>query len=182
MAVVRSLRRFACAALVAGAALAGGCIDEASPPPIKRVEDAGFVPQDGGPPGEDAAVDPDGPIGDGGIEAWAGSWRFSAGSQGVTCGGSISVMGVEGFVLITPSGPRELTLVEDGCSFRFTVVGDTATKNPAGQGCAKWAVPVIPVWTLTMQPDGTLEERLSGSVTLNGEPCTIGGRSTLVHQ
>jgi hypothetical protein len=166
--------------IVMGASFAAGCIEEKTPPPPKGY-DAGTVPQDATPPPVDTAVDPDAahPMSDGGAEAWAGTWQYISGSAGVTCGGSFSAQGVEGFLLIKAAGADALTVEQDGCTFRFALAGDTATKTPPTQACPKWAIPVIPEWTLTMKPDGTLEEKLGGGVSLGGEPCTISGRATL---
>jgi hypothetical protein len=69
-----------------------------------------------------------------------------------------------------------------GCSFTFFLDGDTATVNPPDQACALWDIPTIPNWSLTMQPDGTLQEKLGGTFWRNGEACIISGGSTLVHQ
>jgi hypothetical protein len=97
------------------------------------------------------------------------------------CGASFVVEATEGFLLITSSADG-LTVTEDGCSFRFAVAVDVATQTPPGQPCANWAIPVIPEWTLTMKPDGTLEERIGGRVSVGGESCTIGGKATLRRQ
>lgn len=165
------------------ALFAAGCLEETPPPPKGHVEDAGSVPRDAAPV-DGGAQDSDGsPLSlDGGIEDWVGTWKFVSGSMGLTCGGSFSVQGVEGYLLIEVAGTDGLTVTEDGCTFHFAFAGDTATLSPSGQACPKWAIPVIPEWTLTMQRDGTLEERLSGSVTSGGETCTIGGRATLQRQ
>jgi hypothetical protein len=159
-----------------------GCLEE-TPPPAKGF-DAGTVPPDSGAPPVDSAVASDAPLptSDGGAQGWAGTWQFISGAAGVTCGGSFSAQGVEGYLLITPAGADGLTVEEDGCAFHFALAGDTATKTPPGQACPRWAIPIIPEWTLTMKADGTLDERLGGGVSLGGEPCTISGRATLRRQ
>jgi hypothetical protein len=117
-----------------------------------------------------------------GPDAWAGTWAFVSGSQGIACGNVISVVATSGFLDITPSSSgTQLTVREDGCVFHFTLADVTATSDP-NQACAAWAIPTIPVWTLTMQPDGTLREKLGGRILMNGEVCTISGGSTLVRQ
>jgi len=169
------------AILAASALLATGCL-ESKPSPVDP-----YVPEVGGPPpvadaGTDAVVsdeafDPDA------AAVWSGTWQFVSGSQGLNCSGTISVSGSEGFLSITPEATGAgMTVVEDGCSFRFVLAGDTATETPAGQACAKWAIPVIPEWTLTLQADGTLEEHLGGQVSVNCEPCLISGKSILRRQ
>jgi len=177
--------------LLVFALLAGGCL-EATPPPVKGFigEDSGFAPRptpdasSSGTDGEagDAAPAEAGGAVDGGAAAWAGTWTFTTGSQGVLCGGNLAVIAVSGFIEITPSSSGTLlTVVEDGCSFHFDLVGAVATEEPE-QACAAWSVPTIPIWTLTMQPDGTLREMLGGQVVVGGELCTISGGSTLVRQ
>jgi hypothetical protein len=170
------------------ASLAGGCL-EATPPPVKGVigEDSGFATPptpDASTSSADAGADDAAPAeaGDGGAAAWAGTWTFTSGSQGVLCGGNLAVIAVSGFLDITPSSSGTLlTVVEDGCSFHFDLAGEVATEEPE-QACAAWSVPTIPIWTLTMQADGTLREMLGGTVYMSGERCTISGGSTLVRQ
>jgi hypothetical protein len=185
--VARQHRSFVLALSLVGAVSAAGCIEESPPPPPKHeLEDAGYVPTDAAAP--DLAPSGDGgaaetaPAGDGGIAAWTGTWMYVSGSAGVSCGGSLSLNGVEGYLLITEAEPGALTVLSDGCSFHFTLAGDTATKSPPTQACPKWEVPIIPEWTLTMRPDGAIDEKLGGPVTLGGEACTIAGRATLRHQ
>jgi len=179
---VRASRKRLLGIVFCGALLGAGCL-ESKPAPVNQ-----HVPEAGTPPPADAGfeddADPDAPtFGDGGAAPWTGTWMFVSGSQGLNCSGTISVTGTEGFLSIGPDTTgRALTVVEDGCSFRFTVAGDTATKNPSGQACAKWAIPVIPQWTLTLQSDGTIEEKLGGQVLVNGETCMVSGKSTLRRQ
>jgi hypothetical protein len=173
--------------------LGAGCL-EATPPPVKGHGDASSVP----PPASDASsVPPASDAGDAGLDdldgapfvpsdagaaAWAGTWTYTSGSQGILCGGSLAVVAVSGFLDITPSGSGSLLSVkEDGCTFHFVLAGDVATSDP-DQACAAWAIPTIPIWTLTMQADGTLREMLGGHVLVNGEICTISGGSTLARQ
>jgi hypothetical protein len=129
--------------------------------------------------------DPDAALSDAGEvgpDAWAGTWTFVSGSQGIACGNVISVVATSGFLDITPSDSgTQLTVREDGCAFHFTLTDATATSDP-NQACAVWAIPTIPEWTLTMQADGTLREKLGGRILMNGEVCTISGGSTLVRQ
>ena len=162
------------------AVLASACL-EAKPPPAKGYvsgDGAVVVPEpDGGAPSDVAVreVDPDA-----GAAAWAGTWQFTSGSQGTHCGGSLAVIAVDGFLDITPSTSGTLlTVVEDGCHFTFDLAGDVATEEP-NQSCAAWAIQTIPVWTLTMQPDGTLREMIGGDVVVGGEICTLSGGATLV--
>jgi hypothetical protein len=162
-----------------GAASSAGCLEDTPPPP--RQHDSGIVWPDAGAP-EDAGEAEVAPPGDGGTEAWAGTWQYVSGAAGVTCGGSLSLEGVEGYLLIEAASFNGLTITSDGCMFRFLLSGETATKTPPGQACAKWAVPVIPEWTLTRQPDGTLEEKLGGAISQGGQSCTISGRATLRRQ
>jgi hypothetical protein len=190
------------AALAAGgfAALAfftlapAGCL-EATPPPATGyvggdgevvsaapTTDSGGGERDPDATPSDAAVSEAGPGVEVGADAWAGTWKFTAGSEGLACGNSISVVAVSGFLDITPSSSGTLlSVTEDGCTFHFTLEGATATSDP-DQACAAWAIPTIPLWTLTMQADGTLHEMLGGRISMNGETCTISGGSTLVRQ
>lgn len=170
------------ALVLLGAASAVGCLEETPPPP--KQHDSGVVqPQpDGGAPDLDGGEAEVAPPGDGGTEAWAGTWQYVSGAAGVTCGGSFSLQGVEGFLVIEATSFDGLAITSDGCKFRFVLSAETATKTPPGQACPKWAVPIIPEWTLTMLPDGTLDERLGGPVSLGGETCTISGRATLRRQ
>jgi hypothetical protein len=171
------VRRGATLAVLAACALAGpGCLEKAPP------ASGGYA---GEQPPTDAGV-ADVALGDaltdGTVAAWSGTWTFTSGSEGINCGGSLSAGAVSGNLAISasPSG-RALVIQEDGCSFVFTLVDGTATSEP-NQSCAAWTVPTIPLWTLTMQPDGTLLEKLGGQVWLDGQPCQISGGSTLVRQ
>jgi len=163
-----------------------GCLESTPPPVHPYVSDAtAFPPADAGRDGDAGAreVDPAAPLADGGAENWAGKWTFTSGSTGVNCGGAISVQASEGFLVITPNATGDgLTVRVGGCSFHFALAGDTATTDPPEQSCANWAIPVIPVWTLTMKPDGTLEEKLGGQVSMSGESCTLFGKSTLTRE
>jgi hypothetical protein len=158
-------------------ALAGvGCLEK-TPAPSSGYE--GEVPL------MDAAV-VDAVLGDaltdGAVAAWSGTWAFTSGSQGLMCGGSISAGSVSGNLAISASASgRALIVVEDGCSFVFTLAGETATSEP-NQSCAAWLVTTIPMWTLTMQPDGTLSEKLGGQVSFDDQSCEVWGGSTLVRQ
>lgn len=117
---------------------------------------------------------------DGGGDAWAGTWTYVSGSQGLACGGTIAISATTGSLQITPAPKTpSLTVIDDGCPFRFDVVGSVASSQ-ADQSCSAWAIPTIPTWTLTMQPDGTLREMLGGRLYRNGEVCTISGGGTLV--
>ena len=157
---------------------AAGCL-ESTPPPVH-----GLAGADAGPPqsaaGADVATDA-GPLGDA-ASAWVGTWAFTSGSEGLLCGGDLSVVTPQGVLAISlaPSG-RSLLVQEDGCPFAFTLFGDTATSEP-NQACAAWEVPTIPDWTLTLQADGALAETLGGQVWLDGELCEISGGSTLARQ
>jgi hypothetical protein len=175
------------------ALLLAGCL-ESTPPPVKSpLGDGGFAQPPPEPAVDAGGDDTDGqaddagpadrePASDGGPAAWAGTWRFVSGSQGIACGNALSVTAVSGFLDIVPSSSGTLlSVTEDGCVFQFALSGDTASVE-AGQACAAWAIPTIPSWTLTMQPDGTLTETLGGRVYMNGEVCTISGGSTLVRQ
>jgi hypothetical protein len=181
---LRRARPFAGGA-AALALLAAGCL-EAKPPPAKGYlpgDGAVVVPElDGGAPSDDGASLEAGPRGDGGPGDWAGTWQFTSGSQGTHCGGTLAVIAVDGFLDITPSASGNLlTVVEDGCSFTFDLAGDVATEEP-NQACAAWAIPTIPTWTLTMQPDGTLHEMIGGDFVMGGEVCSLSGSATLVHR
>jgi hypothetical protein len=188
--VTRHARRSVLAA--AAAVLVAGCLEAAPPPVASDLGDAGsFDPPpapDGGSPGGGGAtdagcgLDAGDALDGGGAAAWAGTWKFTSGSQGLACGGSLSVVAVSGFLDITPSSSGTLlSVVEDGCTFHFDLACDTATVEP-DQSCPAWSVPTIPEWTLTMQPDGTLVEKLGGRIALGGDVCTISGGSTLVKQ
>jgi hypothetical protein len=119
---------------------------------------------------------------DGGGDAWAGTWAYVSGSQGLACGGSIAITATTGSLQITPAPTvPSLTVIDDGCTFRFDVVGSVASSQ-ADQSCSAWAIPTIPTWTLTMQPDGTLREVLGGRLYRGGEICTISGGGTLARQ
>jgi hypothetical protein len=181
--------------LAAVALLGAGCL-ESTPSPIKSpLGDAGFAqpppePSDAGAEVDaeldaeldDAAPSDAAPASDGGAAAWAGTWIFVSGSQGIACGNALLINAVSGFLDITPSrSGTSLSVTEDGCPFHFALSGDTASVEP-GQACAVWAIPTIPTWTLTMQPNGTLTEKLGGRVAMGGEVCTISGGSTLRRQ
>jgi hypothetical protein len=119
---------------------------------------------------------------DGAVAAWSGTWTFKTGAQGLMCGGSISAGNVTGSLTISASTSGHALIVqEDGCPFVFMLAAETATAEP-NQSCAAWTVPTIPTWTLTMQPDGSLSEKLGGQVTYDGQSCEIWGGSTLVRQ
>jgi hypothetical protein len=114
-----------------------------------------------------------------GAQAWAGTWTFVSGGSGVACPDAISAAASMGTLTIqAASGGGALTVSEDACTFHFTLAGDTATSD-CGQACSAWEIPTIPIWTLTLKPDGTLEEHLGGRIGLNGETCTISGTSKL---
>jgi hypothetical protein len=184
-------RRSKLACLAIGAALGGvGCL-EATPPPVSGwvYDGAGAVPPDAGASERDLDATPadlapfETDPGDGGAASWAGHWTFVSGSSGVNCGGSFSVTASSGFMVITPAPAGDLLTVQiNGCSFTFALVGDTATTAPPDQACAAWAIPTIPIWTLTMKPDGTLQEKVGGQIWLNGQACMLSGTSTLVRQ
>jgi hypothetical protein len=170
------VRRGATLVLAACALAGGGCLEKTPATPSgyggeQPTTDAGVA--------EVALGDA---LADGAVAAWAGTWTFTSGSEGLLCDGSLSASAVSGGLAITasPSG-RALDVQEDGCSFVFTLEGHTATSE-ANQSCAAWAIATIPIWTLTMQPDGTLLEKLGGQVWVDGEPCEISGGSTLVRQ
>jgi hypothetical protein len=183
--------RAALAALLAVAGLVGaGCL-ESPPPPVKRMfGDAGFVPP---PPTTDAgARDGDetleggasdgGPAPDAGAATWAGRWQYVSGSTGNLCDSQLAVIADDGFLDITPApSGTTLTVVDDGCPFTFDLVGDVATEEP-DQSCSAWAIAMVPEWTLTMQADGTLAEKIGGRVVEGGEVCTLSGGGTLVRQ
>jgi hypothetical protein len=171
------VRRGATRAVLAACALAGvGCLDKT---PATSSGYAGEVPLTDAGVAEVTLGDA---LTDGAVAAWAGTWTFTTGAQGLMCGGSISAGAVSGNLAISASSSgRALIVQEDGCSFVFTLDGETATSEP-NQSCAAWAVATIPTWTLTMQPDGTLVEKLGGDVWLDGVLCQIWGGSTLVRQ
>lgn len=179
--------RRAAPALLLGALAASyaGCT-EATPPPVKSPFGDGEVVQpppteDAGTPSDVACASDSGAV-DGGAAAWAGTWKYVSGSQGDMCGGSLAVIATEGFLDITPSASGTLlTVVEDGCHFVFDLACDVATEE-ANQPCAAWAIPTVPIWTLTMQPDGTLREKIGGQVVVGAEVCTLSGGATLVRQ
>jgi hypothetical protein len=142
--------------------------------------------------GADAARD-DGSLGAGGaaggggdagtrLDAWVGTWSYTGGGSGVSCPDGISVGASVGLVIIRLGGDgKSLIVVQDGCTFRFSLAGDTATSG-CNQVCPAWSIPSIPMWTFTMLSDTTLEEHVGGRVGLNGETCTISGTSTLTRQ
>jgi hypothetical protein len=163
--------------VLAACALAGvGCLDKTPATPTGY---GGEVPVTDAGVAEVALGDA---LADGTVAAWAGTWTFTSGSQGLMCGGSISAATESGTLAISAStSGRALIVQEDGCSFVFTLDGETATSEP-NQSCAAWTIATIPMWTLTMQPDGTLIEKLGGEVWLDGQICQIWGGSTLVRQ
>ncbi|HVZ74839.1 MAG TPA: hypothetical protein VHJ20_20800 [Polyangia bacterium] len=127
--------------------------------------------------GADADVDASGDAGD--LSGWAGTWTFVSGSSGVACPDSISAAASAGVLVISASpGGGSLLVSEDTCTFQFSLAGATATSD-CGQSCSAWAIPTIPEWTLTLQADGSLLEHLGGQIALNGEVCTISGKSKL---
>jgi len=166
--------------LVVLALCAGGC--SSTPAAKGYLDDSGvFVP-----PTPDASVTDDagegGAVDGGDPAAWAGTWKYTSGSQGNMCGGSLAVVATEGFLDITPSASgRLLSVVDDGCTFVFDLAGDVATEED-NQSCSAWAIPTIPTWTLTMQSDGTLREKIGGQVVIGGEICTLSGGATLARQ
>jgi hypothetical protein len=130
---------------------------------------------------EREARDPDATPFDGGPEAWAGTWTFESGSSGLFCpdSGALSIVVSSGTLTITPSVTGEaLTVEEDGCAFHFTVVDDTATEDP-DQVCTAWAVQ-IPMWSLALTSDGTMDETLGGTALVDGQACIVSGKSKLV--
>jgi hypothetical protein len=171
--------------------LAAGCLEKTPPhsqgylPDSGGVFGAGACPDAGATPPDasadaaatddaDASVDAADDAG-----AWAGTWTFVSGGSGVACPDGISNAASMGKLTITASASGSgLTVAEDACTFHFTLVGDTATSD-CGQSCSAWAIPTIPIWTLTLKPDGTLEEHVGGRIGLNGETCTISGTSKL---
>jgi hypothetical protein len=171
--------------LAAFGLLAAGCLEK-TPPPAKGYEigDGEIVVP---PPSHDAGLDADFADGafsdaEGGAAAWAGTWQYVSGSDGNLCGGSLAVIAASGFLDITPSTSGTLLrVVEDGCPFTFDLAGNVATEEP-DQSCAAWAIQTIPIWTLTMQPDGTLHEMIGGRVVVGSEICTLSGSATLVRQ
>jgi hypothetical protein len=158
---------------------AGAC---SSTPAAKGYLDSGvFIPPTPDTSANDDA-DQDGPVDDANPAAWAGTWKYISGSEGNLCDGSLAVVATEGFLDITPSASgRLLSVVDDGCHFVFDLAGDVATAED-NQSCNAWAIPTIPSWTLTMQPDGTLLERIGGQVVVGGEICTLSGGGTLARQ
>jgi hypothetical protein len=163
---------------VATAAMAG-CLEQKPGKPAGYLGDAAFLP--------DAAARQDAqheyPVVDGAADKWAGQWNFVDGSSGVNCSGAISVTESTGSMVITPAPGGDVLVVQmGGCGFTFFLDGDTATSDPPDQSCPLWAIPNIPEWSLTMQPDGTLQEKLGGRIWLNGEACMIAGASVLMHQ
>jgi hypothetical protein len=169
------VRRGATLAVLTACALAG-CLDET---PATSSGYGGEVPlTDAG--GADGALGD--ALTDGAVAAWSGVWTFTSGAQGLMCGGSLSAAAVSGNLVISAStSGRALIVQQDGCPFVFTLDGDTATSAP-NQSCAAWTIATIPTWTLTMQPDGTLAEKLGGEVLFDGQVCEIWGGSTLVRQ
>jgi len=168
--------------LVAVALCSIGCY-EATPPPVERSDGGFFVPQpssDAGP--HEAGVPYEAGAFDGGPGAWAGRWVYVSGSQGNLCGGTLAVVATEGFLDITPAASgTTLTIVDDGCPFTFDLA-DTVATEEADQSCSAWAIPMVPEWTLTMQTDGTLLEKIGGRVVEGGEVCTLSGGATLARQ
>jgi hypothetical protein len=161
----------------------GGCVEKAPGHAPRPFGDAAvFEPPDAGA-SDDADDSTDAGSGpDGGAAAWVGTWKYQSGSQGIACGNSISVVAVSGGLdIMVQGGGSTLTVREDGCAFLFDVKGWVASSE-AGQSCSAWAIPTIPTWTLTMQPDGTLREKLAGRLYMNGEVCTISGGAVLVRQ
>jgi hypothetical protein len=178
---------------------AGACPDAGAPPPDASADaapnedvdddDADASVDDAGAVDADASVDDagasDADANDDAVTtvsvaaAWAGTWTFVSGGSGVACPDGISNAASMGKLTIAPAASGSgLTVSEDACTFHFTLVGDTATSD-CGQSCSVWAIPTIPIWTLTLKPDGTLEEHLGGRIGLNGETCTISGTSKL---
>jgi hypothetical protein len=176
---MRTARR-ALAVVFASAAIAG-CLEQKPGKPPGYLGNDPSLPDAGAPMRQDAQHEH--PVVDGAADKWAGQWNFVDGSSGLNCSGAISVTESKGFMVITPAPSGDILVVAmGGCTFSFFLDGDTATSDPPDQGCPLWAIPNIPSWTLTMQPDGTLREKLGGQVWLRGEACMISGTSTLVHQ
>jgi hypothetical protein len=168
----------------------GGCLNVAPPPASGYIggdytappADAGAAEHADDVAPTDAGSSEAGGALDGAAAAWTGTWAFTSGSEGLLCAGSLAADAVTGTLVITRAASGSgLTIQEDGCSFAFALVGDTASCAP-DQPCVAWAVQTIPIWTLTMQPDGTLKEKLGGQVWFDGESCEISGGSTLVRQ
>jgi hypothetical protein len=186
--------------------LAAGCLEKTPPPSHGYLPDSGGVvaasacPDAGAAPpdasvdaasNDDANASADGTADEGAVDAdasadavddagaWVGTWTFVSGGSGVACPDGISNAASMGKLTIAVSASGSgLTVSEDACTFHFTLEGDTATSD-CGQSCSAWAIPTIPSWTLTLKPDGTLEEHLGGRIGLNGETCTISGTSKL---
>jgi hypothetical protein len=170
-------------ALALAAAAVAGCLEKEPGKPAGYLGDAAVLP-----PGADAGTgrhdaQHEVPPVDGAADKWAGQWNFVDGSSGLNCEGAISVTSSAGFMVITPAPSGDVLVVQmNGCSFTFFLDGDTATADPPDQSCPLWAIPNIPHWSLTMQPDGSLQEKLAGQVWLNGQACMISGTSILMHQ
>jgi hypothetical protein len=143
--------------------------------------ESGAVTNDGTPDADVATVDgASGP--DGGAAAFAGTWKYASGSEGNLCGGSLAVVQEEGFLdIMAASSGNLLTVIDDGCPFVFDVAGFVASEEP-GQACDAWSIPTIPTWTLTLQPDGTLLEKIGGEVAIGGDECILSGGGSLVRQ
>jgi hypothetical protein len=170
------------AALLASLAL-GGCLESSPGKPKGYLGDAGYSPEPDGSSTQRRDAVHEFPVVDGAADAWAGQWDFIDGSSGLNCSGTISVTASSGFmnIMAAPSGDL-LNVAVNGCSFSFFLDGATATADPPDQRCALWAIPNIPVWTLTLKDDGTLEEKLGGQVWLNGQVCMLSGKSTLMRR
>jgi hypothetical protein len=167
--------------LAVAATLLAGCLESKPGKPSGYLGDGAAPPSDAAVGRRDAQHEV--PPVDGAADAWAGQWNFVDGSSGLNCHGAISVSAAAGFMVITPAPSGDILIVQvNGCSFSFFLDGNTATTEPPDQSCPLWATPIIPQWTLTMQPDGTLQEKLGGQVWMGGEACMISGTSTLMHQ
>jgi hypothetical protein len=172
------------AAIAAAGALAGaGCL-ESKPAPVTG-SDGDFYdpgPDAGGPTTRLDAAAVDGAGADADTAAWAGTWAFTSGGSGLDCDGSFSVSMTTGVLVIAAAQSNHLTVQSSGCTFAFAVSGDVATTDPPDQACALWAVPTIPIWTLTLRADGTMAEKLGGQVWVDGEQCDVSGSATLARQ
>jgi hypothetical protein len=168
--------------LAAAVVTLAACLERKPGKPPGYLGDAATLPPDAGAtPRVDAQHEV--PPVDGMADKWAGQWNFVDGSSGLNCSGALSIMASAGFMVIEPAPGGDILLVKmNGCSFSFFLDGDTATSDPPDQACPLWMIPTIPYWALTMQPDGTLQEKLGGQIWLRGEACMISGTSTLVHQ
>jgi hypothetical protein len=68
-------------------------------------------------------------------DAFVGTWQFTSGTTTTTCAGQSETEISAGNLTLSTGISSDLVMMEDDCSLRFDIVGDTASLLP-GQVCS----------------------------------------------